>query len=455
VPSRMLYGDTPGGEESTEKTPILSTGSFKSGSTHYEDTDEKKLDEKHVQEGTIWSSTFNLLNSAIGAGILSLPIAFKYAGLGLGLFLIVGMAAVAGFALLIIDQTAELYPEVHSYERLVSRIYGPRWGLVVTICIIASTLGTCAGFLIIIGQLLPPIIGDWINGAGILTNVAFITFLVSAVFIIPLTSLRHFNSMRFSSTIAVSSILYVIGVIVARSAQKIHDVGVGDVVYVNFSVNLFSALPLICFALGCHLQIVPIHNEMINNVNITRVKIVAFSAQAVCSVLYATTAIFGYICFLDITNSNILKNFPSTDQLANSARFILSFIIVAHYPSTGYVLRTSVDHLIFGHRPDQVLRRVGVAFGTWLCAYLIAIFVPNIAVVFGVLGATVSSMINFFFPAIFLLTHHRKPDWRGLRGVWAYAGSGITASLSIVMMFVSTATTIADYVKGEGGGGGH
>eukprot|EP01111_Echinosteliopsis_oligospora_P010181 TRINITY_DN3117_c0_g1_i3.p1 TRINITY_DN3117_c0_g1~~TRINITY_DN3117_c0_g1_i3.p1 ORF type:complete len:412 (-),score=43.32 TRINITY_DN3117_c0_g1_i3:259-1494(-) len=411
----MLYQTTttpttPKTYSHSEKTPLVFHD--QDGATSYLGVENVALLER---KGTVWGSISNLMNSAIGAGILSLPFAYKSSGLMLGVILTIILAVSCGYSLILIAQTAEQYPQCSTYEKLVNHVYGPKWALVVTACIILQTVGACTGFLIIIGDLLPPIFVNYAPNAAILHDRIFITAVVSIIFILPLACQKHFHSLRFSSVIAISSILFVVLIIIIRFAQ-LNAISGNNVVYFNNSYELLASLPLICFALSCHMQMVPIHAEMDDHMATKKVRIVSFGSQLVCSILYISVGIFGYLLFLNNTKGNIMDNFRDDDNLVNAARIILSVVIICHYPSSGHCLRSSVDYLLFRRKGESTLRRIGSTFAIWLVCFGLAIAVPHIEVVFGFIGGTVGSILSFLFPGcmfypffvLFLISFHHS-----------------------------------------------
>ena len=77
--------------------------------------------------GSFWGSVFNLLNAAIGAGVLALPSCIQSTGLILGMLVAISLAILLYYSLHIIGKCNVLAQEP-SYHRLVSRVLGPRAG---------------------------------------------------------------------------------------------------------------------------------------------------------------------------------------------------------------------------------------------------------------------------------------------------------------------------------------
>ena len=84
----------------------------------------------------------------------------------------------------------------------------------------------------------------------------------------------------------------------------------------NPSFSIVLAVPLCIFALGCHLQVIPLFGELPNPVR-PRFPAVVVSTVASCGLLYIVTGFFGYIEWGDGTNSDVLTNFDLGDTLVS------------------------------------------------------------------------------------------------------------------------------------------
>jgi len=263
----------------------------------------------------------------------------------------------------------------------------------------------------------------------------FVTAVLSVIGVLPLASLKNFNTLRFSSTIAIVSVTFTVFVIIFKSAQHLHLDVKSEIQPFILGYGIFDALPLITFAFGCHLQIVPIFGELKNNDVPSRINIVILCTNLVCVILYSLTGVFGYLQFFGAVEGNILKNYPDTDVLANVARAVLSFVIVCHYPPSNYCCRAAMDYLFFSKAKASTPRRLAWTVIIWGLAFVVAITLPQINIVFGLIGATANSLVVFIFPAIFLIKLCNYKLWEGFRGAnakligWALLIFGIILSV--------------------------
>jgi len=427
------------------------SGKHKWGKLEVEDKGEAELllgsdDGGHGPSGgSVWGSVFNLCNSAIGAGILALPYAIKQSGVVLGMICMVLMCLVLAFTLKILVWTNRLHPIAKSYEKLVWVLYGKKASILVTLSVILTTFGACTGFLVIIGDLLPPIVKlifpepDWISDR------VPVALVVSLLGVLPLASLKNFNSLRFSSTMAIVSVTFTVFVVIFRSAGTfpLTEAVKNEIKLFNLGGNvpmigIFEALPLIGFAFGCHMQVIPIFGELKDNHIPSKINWVIVCTNAVCLILYSLTGVFGYLEFPTSKVGNVLNNYPNDDALVNVARAVLCFVIVCHYPPSNYCCRGALEYLCFPNSKPSTVRRLAWTAVIWGLAFLFSVLVPHIDVVFGLIGATANSLIVFIFPAIFLFQLSSRYNWEGFDGLPAKITGAIIFSIGAIICVAGT-----------------
>jgi len=448
---------------SLEKEKLLSQQAFQQPQTPLPEKDYNKINivkyinapepepqplEEEEAHGTVFSSTFNLTNESIGSGILSLPFAMSQCGIVLGPMMMLVVSSLMGYTSVIISQTARLCPKAKSYEKLVGAALGPRASLVMAACIVFQTFGSCTSYMVIIGDSFTPILENYfphVTYSHYIANRIFATLFISVVFIFPLALQKKINSLRFSSTLSICCLSFIVFSVILRSAQQISHIPDHHVVYFG-NGNLIQAIPLIIFAFRCHTALPPIYKEMKDNQKPGKIKSVIFFSLLTCSILYYSNAIFGYLTFFEKTKGNILTNYPSNDILVNIARFLLTAVMVCHYPMVAYCCRSALDHFIFGHKPMTTMRHVCETLALWSCFFTVSILVPKVTVILGLAGSF--PFTEFFFPSMFLYFKSKHPDWVGLKGKTAVLVSIFYFSFALVVAVVcSTAIILKNFVK--------
>ena len=178
-----------------------------------------------------------------------------------------------------------------------------------------------------------------------------------------------------------------------------------------FDWSIFEAIPIITFALTCHVQVPPIYQELKNH-SVERFKYVILFTYSMCFILYVSCGSFGYLNFKESTKDNILLNYPSDDPASNVARVCVIITALFSYPIMSFVFRQSMDYVLFNLGYELVLRRhsplvhppylrLFIESTTSLAlAWILSVLVPSIGTVFGLIGGTGGALIVFVFPAL-------------------------------------------------------
>lgn len=387
----------------------------------------------HEKSG-LWSAFVNLLTGAIGVGILSFPYAFKSAGLVgitvLGLL----FAALNAYTLWLLARYAHRHA-AHlvshpTYESLVRRVLGPRAYAVVEACILFNTVGALSAFLIVVGDLGHVVLEEWLHSTSV-PDFFYSKTCVVLVFCfcvaLPLSLFPHIHDLSFSSFLAVASVFVVAGMVIARGIESCVDGRMADgqrqedaVVVFNLQFDFFLAVPLVVFSLGCHLQVVPVYHSLKREKKPWLGPTLVASVMT-CICVYLATGVMGYLRFGNDSQGDILGNFPVSDIMLDVGKLLMAAHISLAYPVNLYPCTKSVQLLLTllpipFFKPKEEGKE-GVKESRWravvshwaitLCLMGLtaglAILVPNIQIVFGLIGSTTAVVLNFITPALMLL----------------------------------------------------
>ncbi|KJE97029.1 hypothetical protein CAOG_07515 [Capsaspora owczarzaki ATCC 30864] len=397
---------------STSTSNISSTNSSSSNSSSLSHTTRPK-------KATLLSAYTNLATAAVGVGILSYPYAFDAAGVLMIVLLTLVFIVVNGYTLQVLADFAQRHQAkltLYSYEELVQVVLGRRAYLVAVAVLFFNVIGSCTGFLIVVCDLAVPVLAKWIDPDSFLASRTFVMLVFGLCVVFPLSLLGDFHSLAFSSFIAVASVLAVAGVVVYRGSSYIADHGSsafdGDRVFlVQNSFSIVLAVPLCIFALGCHLQVVPLYGEMSPSVQ-PRFPIVVVGTVTSCGFLYLLTGLFGYVEWTSSVKSDVLTNYDIGDTVIDVAKLLMGLHITLAYPVALFPGRKALDLLIVNWtkgRVEPTLRRTMVQnFFIVLVTGLFAVLVPQVDMVFGFVGSTSAVILDYGFPALMLLQRARE-----------------------------------------------
>ena len=148
---------------------------------------------------SLTSSIFNLANTIMGSGLLTLPSAFASCGLTSGIAMAIVAALFNILTLHILSEAAKarVMPP-RATLGVVAELALPGWGgLCIDLAVGLYGFGVCIGYLIVATDSLVDVTGY---------SARWVWTLAAAAIVTPLTLLRSLDSLRFTSTLAIISL---------------------------------------------------------------------------------------------------------------------------------------------------------------------------------------------------------------------------------------------------------
>jgi len=357
-------------------------------------------------------AVFNTANAALGTGVLGFPYAYRQSGWMLGLLITIGSALLLGYCMTIILRCARKYDGA-SYQEMVFQMYGGRAGqsLIWMIVFINFMCGTA--YLLVINSQISFFLGS--NDHHFYTSYVFI-MVIASVLAFPFSQYRSIDSLGSTSMIGVIAVLFFVVVIIAHG---INDEKVGDSVMFSFQPRAVQTIPIVFFAIFCHITVVPATSQLVEywpsktSPGKTRFKSlvsVCIFVMALCFLLYGPTGVSGYLLFGTQTKQNVLENFGQGIDIAIS-RVCMIVTTFASLPVTTLINRGAIFDLL--HLPNEIqtlrirdITLYNVAYFGFTAAVAIGLQYSNqgIGFVMSIVGATSGVAIQVGFPAMFCWT---------------------------------------------------
>mmetsp|Transcript_51952 Transcript_51952/g.111117 ORF Transcript_51952/g.111117 Transcript_51952/m.111117 type:complete len:453 (+) Transcript_51952:59-1417(+) len=384
--------------------------------------------------GGIRQSAITLFQTALGGGVLTLAYALRLTGLGLGLVLLVftGMVAFLGMDVLMRGaKKMDTYDTAGVLAKCLGRWSGPAMDLLLT----AYGHGSTIAYLILLGDFLPAVLVSVAPQSyasslaslppGVLRERCILAALVPVV---PLCIPRTLAALRYATPVSIIAITITACTVVseapalAKKAQE-HDA----IVWVHLDWSCFQAFSIFLFGFNCHLNVVPVASELVDNDGRRIQKINRYVVLGELS-MYAIVAAGGYLSFLGETSPNILRNY-GLGNAATVCRLLLSCSLFVATPTLINPTIRSFQALVGACAPwpipaspkqEPLLDGGGRVGGerlrlglTALCLCICvptSIFIPNVAVVTSYLGATTGTALMCGLPAALLLKYRPSGD---------------------------------------------
>ncbi|CAF2297669.1 hypothetical protein HID58_016331 [Brassica napus] len=419
-------------------------------------------EEKH---GSFAGAIFNVSTSIVGAGIMSIPAAFKVLGVIPSLSIIVIIAWLsnvsAGFLM-----KSTVAGDATTYAGVMKESFGKPGSVAVQVITMVVTFGSMIIFSIIIGDVLSGNEKGGVIHLGLLQgwfgshwwNTRFFSLLfIFAFLFLPLVLCRRVDRLALSSAISfllallfviISSVLAIVALVQGRtkSPRLFPDLNNGGQSF----FNLFTASPVIVTAFTFHFNLHPVGFELKDPLQVlsaTRVSVI------LCATIYSATGLFCYLLFGDATMTDVLMNFDESS--GSSIGSLLNDIVRASYaihlmlvfPLLNFSLRANLDELLFPKKVSLVndnKRFFGLTFPLLISCFLAAIAIPDIWYFFQFLGSTSTVSIAFIFPAAIVLR-----NVNGISTLKEKIVASVMFALAVATSIIAISTNIYSFTETE------
>lgn len=302
---------------------------------------------------TIRSGSINLLNTIIGAGILAMPYGLKSNGLVFGSALIVWSSLTSAFGLYLQNKVAKYtqQQDAVSYFSLCQLTY-PQLSVIFDGAIAIKCFGVGVSYLVVIGDLMPKIM-ESMNVAPdslFMERNVWISVFMAAV-VAPLSFLKKLDSLKYTSIVALFSVVYLICLVAEHYAfDRMTEREVDIFGPVSWKKTLAS-FPIFVFAYTCHQNMFAIINELKNDEKdgsqTRQSNLIIRNAILVACMSYLVVGILGYLTFGNNVNSNIITMYPRDSVPSLIGRLCIVIMVSLSFPLQCHPCRGSVNHVIF------------------------------------------------------------------------------------------------------------
>lgn len=303
---------------------------------------------------TIKSGTINLLNTIIGAGILAMPYGLKSNGMLFGCILIIWSSLTSSFGLYLQNKVAKYTDQrgVVSYFSLSQLTY-PSLSILFDSAISIKCFGVGVSYLVIIGDLMPKIMESLnIDPESIWMHRNIWITLFMAVVVTPLSYLKKLDSLKYTSILALFSVVYLICLVLEHfflSDVPVPDKHIDYIGPVSIKGTL-SSFPIFVFAYTCHQNMFAIINELKpsdkDGSQTRQSNHIIRNAISTACFSYLLVGIFGYLTFGNTVNGNIITMYPRDSVTSLIGRLCIVIMVSLSYPLQCHPCRGSINHVV-------------------------------------------------------------------------------------------------------------
>ncbi|KAM5465944.1 hypothetical protein MauCBS54593_006192 [Microsporum audouinii] len=374
------------------------------------------------------SSVINLVNTIVGAGALAMPHAISRMGMFLGITVVLWAGLTSAFGLYLQTRCARYLERGTSSFFALSQITYPNAAVIFDAAIAIKCFGVGVSYLIIIGDLMPGVIEGFVGGTSGVDFLYDRHFWVTAfmLIVIPLSFLRRLDSLKYTSIIALTSIGYLVILVVAHFIKGDTMANRGPIHLIEWQglISALSVFPVIVFAYTCHQNMFSILNEIANDSHYRTTSVIVTSIGSAAAT-YVLVGVTGYLSFGDTIGGNIVGMYAPS--LASTiARAAIVILVIFSYPLQIHPCRASIDAVLKWrpnrykssgtHSPNRNpliprtsppnegmsdMRFAIITTVVIVLSYIVAMTVSSLEAVLAYVGATGSTSISFILPGLF------------------------------------------------------
>ncbi|KAK8891516.1 hypothetical protein M9Y10_028728 [Tritrichomonas musculus] len=405
-------------EKNNAEQPLISTPidkNYTSNDVSNLDSTSKALDQPPVG---FFGTVMNLLNSLIGAEILSISRSMRFCGLVVSIFLMT-FTAIMSYIATILTVRLQSLTKAESLHDLGSKLFGKPCTVILSILVLFFTYSCCVAYLIIGGNDIKSWLSlvhydYWMEG----WRRYIVMFLYSVLLPVVLTFPKRVSYLSVFSTFAIVSVFIFSVVLAYKGIIYFPKHGICEtVVTARMDIHFFNAISVYSLMFALPAICLPLFKPVKPKLQY-RYQIVGTSFF-VCYLLVIVPGVVGYLMFGSQTSEIILDNFPDKDIIIQITRFGFFIVVTTSYPIISLTIQTQLSAIIYKVFDPATLnfkKRAIILLLANVPPVLIAMILPNIYPVISVGGSLGGCMTNFFFPAIFWIkkSPHRWYHWTNL-----------------------------------------
>ncbi|XP_075388195.1 solute carrier family 38 member 6 [Tenrec ecaudatus] len=372
-------------------------------------------------------SVFNLMNAIMGSGILGLAFVMANTGiLGFSCLLLM-VALLASYSVHLLLSMC-VHTAVTSYEDLGLFAFGLPGKVVVAGTIIIQNIGAMSSYLLIIKTELPAAISEFLpgdySGSWYLDGQTLLLIICMAI-VFPLALLPQIGFLGYTSSLSFFFMVFFALVVIIKKwsipcpltlnyreeyFQISNATDDCKPKLFHFSKESAYAIPTMAFSFLCHTSVLPIYCEL-QSPSKKRMQNVTNVAVALSFLIYFVAALFGYLTFYDNVESELLRGYSKYlphDVAVMAVKLCILSAVLLTVPLIHFPARKALMMILFSTFPFSWIRHSLVTLALNIIIVLLAIYVPDIRNIFGVVGASTATCLIFVFPGLFYLKLSRE-----------------------------------------------
>jgi len=362
-----------------------------------------------------------LFCTAVGAGIVAVPRAFSFAGWGAGMCVIMASAALTWLSLSCLFKCAQLEHGSCTYQLLVQKHLPRGLSRFVEVTLAMLLLGA-------IGTMLLLSLHVW-QSLELAMGVAFFSPNQTSCALLCVASLlcfpRNLAGLQGLTVVNCCCTMSVVLIICLESRRRRASHEPPGFSAETSLGGMLSAVPIALYSFFCQVQAPQLYSE-IQPAKQHSASLIAGAAVAACFSIYTCVGILGYSAFGSNTGSDILAQLTQADPTNHwmcLGQLLFGCVLLLSTPLVVSPLRSMLlSNVAKDVMNSEVSLTVHVATTIAIVgsALLVAIHVPGVDFIMGILGATCVVFLAMIVPGLLTL-NCCGADWK-IRGMLLVVG---------------------------------
>ncbi|KAL0117828.1 hypothetical protein PUN28_008903 [Cardiocondyla obscurior] len=409
--------------------------------------DEEEEEEKSGKFSSLPLASFNFINSIIGSGVIGIPYALHQAGFGLGIGLLILVAALTDYSLILMVRSGHICGEM-SYQGLMRASFGRAGFYILTALQFIYPFIAMVSYNVVVGDTVTKVLirVTGMSETNIFAHRQVVILLATLGVTIPLCLYRNIARLAkisFLSLICVGFILLAIFIRMDTMAAMVPSQK-DSWRFANFP-GIIPSVGIMAFAFMCH------HNTFLIYGSIERATqqkwdVVTHWSLFTSFLIAAAFGIAGYATFTSYVQGDLMENYCWNDDLMNLARVMFSGTILLTFPIECFVTREVLMTAIKGtdelegheaYVPNSDRKYLIITLSIVAASYLISMSTDCLGVVLELNGILAAVPLAYVLPGLCYLKLEEGPVLSSKKlPALGLMSAGILAAISGLLLLI-------------------
>ncbi|TYI29641.1 hypothetical protein ES332_A05G331000v1 [Gossypium tomentosum] len=345
---------------------------------------------RHCSNG---QAVLNGINVLCGVGILSTPYAAKEGG-WLGLIILFTFALLSFYTGLLLRQCLDSQPGLETYPDIGQAAFGTYGRIALSIILYVELYACCVEYIILEGDNLASLFPNaYVSLGGLVLSPQRLFALMATLAVLPTVWLRDLSVLSYiSAGGVVASILAVLCLFWVGLIDQVGFHNKGTTLNI---ATLPVAVGLYGYCYSGHAVFPNIYTSMANPNKFPSVLIACF---AICSLLYAGTAVMGYTMFGEATESQFTLNMPKDLIASKIAVWTTVVNPFTKYALTMSPVAMSLEELIPSTHLKSHIYAIIIRTSLVISTLIVGLTIPFFGLVMSLIGSLLTMLVTLILP---------------------------------------------------------